>query len=139
MVAGVDRYFQIARCFRDEDLRGDRQPEFTQLDLEMSFVDEDAVMGFVERMVIEVSRATTPDRPIQQVPFPRFTYDEAMERFGQRQARPAVRDGAGRPRAGARGRQRLPRVRRDAGRRRPGQGDRRAGHGRRDPHARPTS
>ncbi|HEX5015440.1 MAG TPA: aspartate--tRNA ligase [Candidatus Limnocylindrales bacterium] len=82
MVAGVDRYFQIARCFRDEDLRGDRQPEFTQLDLEMSFVDEDAVMGFVEQMVIEVSRATTPDRPIQQVPFPRFTYDEAMERFG---------------------------------------------------------
>ena len=82
MVAGVDRYFQIARCFRDEDLRGDRQPEFTQLDLEMSFVDEDAVMGFVETMIIEVSRATTPERPIQEVPFPRFTYDEAMERFG---------------------------------------------------------
>ncbi|HET9346800.1 MAG TPA: aspartate--tRNA ligase, partial [Candidatus Limnocylindrales bacterium] len=82
MVAGVDRYFQIARCFRDEDLRGDRQPEFTQLDLEMSFVDEDAVMDFVEQMIIEVSRATTPDRPIQQVPFPRFTFEEAMERFG---------------------------------------------------------
>ena len=82
MVAGVDRYFQIARCFRDEDLRGDRQPEFTQLDLEMSFVDEDAVMAFVEAMVIEVCRATTPDRPIAQTPFPRFTYEEAMERFG---------------------------------------------------------
>ena len=82
MVAGVDRYFQIARCFRDEDLRGDRQPEFTQLDLEMSFVDEDAVMAFVEQMVIEVCRATTPERPIQEVPFPRFTYDEAIERFG---------------------------------------------------------
>jgi aspartyl-tRNA synthetase len=82
MVGGVDRYFQIARCFRDEDLRGDRQPEFTQLDLEMSFVDEDAVMGFVESMVIEVCRVTTPDRPLQEVPFPRFTYDEAMERFG---------------------------------------------------------
>jgi aspartyl-tRNA synthetase len=82
MVAGIDRYFQIARCFRDEDLRGDRQPEFTQLDLEMSFVDEDSVMGFVEAMVIEVSEATTPGRPIQTVPFPRFTYDEALERFG---------------------------------------------------------
>ena len=82
MVAGMDRYFQIARCFRDEDLRGDRQPEFTQLDLEMSFVDEDTVMGFVETMAIEVSRAVAPDRPIQQVPFPRFTYDEVLERFG---------------------------------------------------------
>jgi len=82
MVGGLDRYFQIARCFRDEDLRGDRQPEFTQLDLEMSFVDEDAVMAFVEAMVIEVCRATTPDRPIATTPFPRFTYDEAIERFG---------------------------------------------------------
>jgi aspartyl-tRNA synthetase len=82
MVAGIDRYFQIARCFRDEDLRGDRQPEFTQLDLEMSFVDEEAVMAFVEAMTIAVSEATTPDRPIQAVPFPRFTYDEALERFG---------------------------------------------------------
>jgi len=82
MVAGVDRYFQIARCFRDEDLRGDRQPEFTQLDLEMSFVDEDAVMRFVETMVVEVCRETTPDRPIATTPFPRFTYDEVIERFG---------------------------------------------------------
>ena len=82
MVAGVDRYFQIARCYRDEDLRGDRQPEFTQLDLEMSFVDEETVMAFVEAMAIEVSRATTPERPIQHVPFPRFTYDDVMERFG---------------------------------------------------------
>jgi aspartyl-tRNA synthetase len=82
MVAGVDRYFQIARCYRDEDLRGDRQPEFTQLDLEMSFVDQETVMAFVESMAIEVSRATTPDRPIQQAPFPRFTFDEVMERFG---------------------------------------------------------
>jgi aspartyl-tRNA synthetase len=82
MVAGIDRYFQIARCFRDEDLRGDRQPEFTQLDLEMSFVDEEAVMAFVEEMVIAVCRATTPERPLQEEPFPRFTYDEAMNRFG---------------------------------------------------------
>ena len=82
MVAGIDRYFQIARCYRDEDLRGDRQPEFTQLDLEMSFVDEATVMGFVEQVAIEVSRATTPERPIQQVPFPVYTYDEVIERFG---------------------------------------------------------
>ncbi len=82
MVAGVDRYFQIARCLRDEDLRGDRQPEFTQLDLEMSFVDEATVMDFVEAMVTEVSRRVVPDRPILHQPFPRFTYDEAMERFG---------------------------------------------------------
>ncbi len=82
MVGGVDRYFQIARCYRDEDLRGDRQPEFTQLDLEMSFVDEATVMEFVERMAIEVSQAVTPERPLQEVPFPRFTYADVMERFG---------------------------------------------------------
>ena len=82
MVAGFDRYFQIARCFRDEDLRGDRQPEFTQLDLEMSFVNESSVRSFVEEMVLEVTRRTRPDRPIQAVPFPVFTYEEAMERYG---------------------------------------------------------
>jgi aspartyl-tRNA synthetase len=91
MVAGIDRYFQIARCYRDEDLRGDRQPEFTQLDLEMSFVDEATVMSFVEAMAIEVSKSTTPDRPIQELPFPRFTYDEAKERFGS--DKPDVRFG----------------------------------------------
>jgi aspartyl-tRNA synthetase len=82
MVAGIDRYFQIARCFRDEDNRGDRQPEFTQLDLEMSFADEATVMDFVERMAIEVSRRVVPDRHIQVTPFRRFTYAEAMDRFG---------------------------------------------------------
>ena len=82
MVAGIDRYYQIARCYRDEDPRGDRQPEFSQLDLEMSFVDEATVMGFVEAMVIEASGAAAPERPIQQVPFPVFTYDEVIERFG---------------------------------------------------------
>jgi aspartyl-tRNA synthetase len=82
MVAGMDRYFQIARCFRDEDLRGDRQPEFTQLDLEMSFVDEQRVMDFVEAMIVEVSRKVVPDRPIQELPFPRIDYHEAIERFG---------------------------------------------------------
>jgi aspartyl-tRNA synthetase len=82
MVAGFDRYFQIARCFRDEDLRGDRQPEFTQLDIEMSFVDEASVRAYVEAMVIEVTKRIRPDRPIQQLPIPTFTYDEAMERYG---------------------------------------------------------
>ncbi len=82
MVAGMDRYFQIARCFRDEDLRGDRQPEFTQLDLEMSFVAEPDVMAWVERMAIEVSRAVVPDRPFLQLPFPVLTYREAIDRFG---------------------------------------------------------
>ena len=82
MVAGMDRYFQIARCFRDEDLRGDRQPEFTQLDLEMSFAREETVMDFVEWMIVEVSRAVVPERPLQEVPFPRFTFEEALERFG---------------------------------------------------------
>ena len=82
MVAGFDRYFQIARCFRDEDLRGDRQPEFTQLDLEMSFVDEASVRAYVEAMVIEVTKRIRPDRPIQQLPLPTFTYEEAMERYG---------------------------------------------------------
>ncbi len=91
MVAGIDRYMQIARCYRDEDLRGDRQPEFTQLDLEMSFVDEVTVMTFVEAMTIQVSRATVPERPILQVPFPIFTYDEVLERFGS--DKPDVRFG----------------------------------------------
>ena len=91
MVAGIDRYMQIARCYRDEDLRGDRQPEFTQLDLEMSFVDEATVMAFVESMAIEVSRATVPDRPILQAPFPVMTYEEALERFGS--DKPDVRFG----------------------------------------------
>jgi len=82
MVSGLDRYYQIARCFRDEDGRGDRQPEFTQLDLEMSFVHEEDVMAFVEAMVIEVSRSVVPDRPMTRTPFPRFTYHEALDRYG---------------------------------------------------------
>ena len=82
MVAGFDRYFQIARCFRDEDLRGDRQPEFTQLDIEMSFVDEASVRAYVEAMVIEVTKRIRPDRPILKLPLPTFTYEEAMERYG---------------------------------------------------------
>ncbi|HWP64017.1 MAG TPA: aspartate--tRNA ligase [Candidatus Binatia bacterium] len=113
MVAGLDRYFQIARCFRDEDLRGDRQPEFTQLDLEMSFVDEPTVMATVEAMVVEVTRRVVPDRQIVAVPFPRFTYEEVLERFGTDKPdlrfglelvdlAPALRDPEGNPAAGFR-------------------------------------
>jgi aspartyl-tRNA synthetase len=82
MVAGYDRYYQLARCYRDEDLRGDRQPEFTQLDLEMSFVDETDVMDTVERAVVRISREVMPERPILHEPFPRLTYEEAMSRYG---------------------------------------------------------
>jgi aspartyl-tRNA synthetase len=91
MVSGFDRYFQIARCMRDEDLRADRQPEFTQLDLEMSFVGQEDVMSFVETMMIEVARRVVPDRPIRRVPFPRFTYRQAVDRFGS--DKPDVRFG----------------------------------------------
>lgn len=80
MVAGVDRYFQIARCFRDEDLRADRQPEFTQLDLEMSFVTREDIMELVEELVATVSEETAGVRLPR--PFVRLTYEEAMERYG---------------------------------------------------------
>ncbi len=80
MVSGCDRYFQIAKCFRDEDLRADRQPEFTQIDLEMSFADEDTVIeiqeGFLKRVMKEIKGIDI------ETPFPRLTYAEAMERFG---------------------------------------------------------
>jgi len=80
MMSGIDRYYQIVRCFRDEDLRADRQPEFTQLDIEASFVDEDQIMGLMESMLRELFRqildVELPD------PFPRMRYAEAMDRFG---------------------------------------------------------
>ena len=91
MVSGFDRYFQIARCLRDEDLRGDRQPEFTQLDLEMSFVAEDDVMAWVEHMVLAVTHAVAPERQLLTEPFPRYTYREAIDRFGS--DKPDVRYG----------------------------------------------
>lgn len=80
MVAGMDRYFQIARCFRDEDLRADRQPEFTQIDLEMSFVDIDDVISVNEGMIAEVFEKTIGVKV--KTPFLRLTYKEAMDRFG---------------------------------------------------------
>ncbi len=80
MIAGYDRYVQIARCFRDEDLRADRQPEFTQLDLEMSFVDADDVMGVIDGLMARLAQEVL-GREIA-LPLPRMTYDEAMERFG---------------------------------------------------------
>lgn len=80
MVAGYDRYVQVARCFRDEDLRADRQPEFTQLDLEMSFVTADDVMNMIDGLMARLAQ-TILNRTLQ-LPLPRMTYDEAMERYG---------------------------------------------------------
>lgn len=82
MVAGFDRYFQIARCFRDEDQRGDRQPEFTQLDMEMSFIDMEDIMKVNEDLMIEVCKKFAKGKKIQRTPFPVLTYDEAMNKYG---------------------------------------------------------
>ncbi len=81
MVAGFERYYQIARCFRDEDLRGDRQPEFTQLDFEMSFVHRDDVLDVVERMFTAMVPEVTPHKRVVS-PFPRLSYAEALDRYG---------------------------------------------------------
>ncbi|MCH8831354.1 MAG: aspartate--tRNA ligase [Chloroflexi bacterium] len=81
MVAGVEKYFQIARCFRDEDLRADRQPEFTQLDLEMSFVEEEDILQLTEELYTSMIESVAPDRTMIK-PFPRLEYAEAMDRYG---------------------------------------------------------
>ncbi len=81
MVSGIERYFQIARCFRDEDLRADRQPEHTQLDFEMSFVHQDDVMAIVEELYARIVNETRPEVEVVK-PFPRLTYAEAMEKYG---------------------------------------------------------
>ena len=81
MVSGVERYFQIARSFRDEDLRADRQPEFTQLDFEMSFVHQDDVMAIVEELYLKIFHELLPDATVSD-PFIRLSYTESMERFG---------------------------------------------------------
>ncbi|HEY7035763.1 MAG TPA: aspartate--tRNA ligase [Thermomicrobiales bacterium] len=90
MIAGYDRYFQIARCFRDEPQRADRQPEFTQLDVELSFVEEEDVISLIEGLYIELTDRYA-DMKIQQVPFPRLRYREAMDRYGS--DRPDLRFG----------------------------------------------
>ena len=90
MIAGLDRYFQIARCFRDEPQRADRQPEFTQLDIEMAFPSEEDVMGLIEQLFIELTEQFT-DKRLASNPFTRMTYAEAMDRFGN--DRPDLRFG----------------------------------------------
>ncbi len=81
MVAGVERYFQIARCFRDEDTRADRQPEFTQLDIEMSFIDEEDILKLLEELLTSMVETVKPEMRLIK-PFPRLSYAEAMERYG---------------------------------------------------------
>ena len=98
MVAGFERYYQIARCFRDEDLRADRQPDFTQLDIEMSFVDVEDVIEVNERLLAHVF-----DRvggPKLELPMPRLAYDEAIGALRHRPPRHPLRARAGRPRRG---------------------------------------
>ncbi len=82
MSSGFEKYFQFARCFRDEDTRGDRQPEFTQMDLEMSFASEEDVMNVNEKIIIEIVEKLYPHKKIQEIPFPKISYKEAMEKYG---------------------------------------------------------
>ncbi len=81
MVAGFEKYFQIARCMRDEDTRGDRQPEFTQLDYEMSFIEQEDIIAYTEKIFIEMVQNVYPNKKIQEIPFPRLTYAESMEKY----------------------------------------------------------
>ncbi len=90
MTGGVERYFQFAKCMRDEDGRGDRQPEFTQLDMEMSFVDREAVMQMNEALLINIVQKLFPEKKIQEIPFPRISYKDAMEQYGN--DRPDIRN-----------------------------------------------
>ena len=82
MVAGFEKYFQIARCFRDEDTRGDRQPEFTQLDYEMSFITQEDVLKYTEEMFIELIKTLYPGKKITQTPFPRLTFKDCVAKYG---------------------------------------------------------
>ncbi|MFA5124480.1 MAG: aspartate--tRNA ligase [Patescibacteria group bacterium] len=82
MVAGAEKYFQIARCFRDEDTRGDRQAEFTQLDIEMSFIEQEDIFNLIEPMMIELVGKLYPNKKILAKPFPRLTYAECLDKYG---------------------------------------------------------
>lgn len=82
MSSGFEKYFQIARCFRDEDTRGDRQPEFTQIDMEMSFATQEDVMFLNEKFITNLVKTVYPEKIIQEIPFPRLSYSEAMEKYG---------------------------------------------------------
>lgn len=82
MVAGFEKYFQIARCMRDEDTRGDRQPEFTQLDYEMSFVTQEEVLEYTENMFLELVKNVYPEKKITEIPFPRISYEECIKKYG---------------------------------------------------------
>lgn len=90
MTSGMERYFQFARCMRDEDGRGDRQPEFTQMDFEMSFATEEDIMRVNEELLIKVVQTLYPEKKIQQIPFPRMSYKDAMEKYGS--DRPDIRE-----------------------------------------------
>ena len=90
MAGGIERYYQFARCMRDEDLRGDRQPEFTQLDMELSFASEEDIMSVTENLLIELVTKIYPEKKIQKIPFPRIPYKEAMEKYGN--DRPDIRE-----------------------------------------------
>ena len=90
MVGGLERYFQFGRCFRDEDVRADRQAEFTQLDMEMSFVDRQDVLELVEEMFINLVEEIFPEKDIKEEPFPRITHEEAMSKWGS--DRPDLRE-----------------------------------------------
>lgn len=90
MVAGLEKYFQIAKCFRDEDTRGDRQPEFTQLDIEMSFVNQDDILNLIEELYIKLVEKFYPNKKIKQIPFPRLNYFDVMQKYNS--DKPDLRD-----------------------------------------------
>ncbi|RJR32013.1 aspartate--tRNA ligase [Candidatus Parcubacteria bacterium] len=81
MVAGMEKYYQIARCFRDEDQRGDRQPEFTQIDVELSFTDQEEVLNLIENLMVKMAKTLYPEKKITRLPFPRLKYEEAVAKY----------------------------------------------------------